>query len=83
MNPAYLEAFIRDPHGTKPGTTMPDVLARLGRGRAGAGRRKALTHFLFSLKKNDFSLQPPDGWRREDGKRLFHSRGARLPFAAR
>jgi hypothetical protein len=29
VNPAYIEAFIRDPHGTKPGTTMPDVLAQL------------------------------------------------------
>ena len=27
VNPAYIEAFIRDPHGTKPGTTMPDVLS--------------------------------------------------------
>src|SRR4051812_11873541 len=26
VNPKYLEAFIADPQGTKPGTTMPDLL---------------------------------------------------------
>ena len=74
VNPGYLEAFIRDPHGTKSGTTMPDVLGRLG----DAERKEAataLTHFLLSLKKNDFALQPPDAVAAEQGKRLFHSRG--------
>ncbi len=74
VNPAYLEAFIRDPHGTKPGTTMPDVLTQF----SAEERRQtatALTHFLSSLKKNDFSLQPPDAVSAEHGKRLFHSRG--------
>lgn len=28
VNPHYIEAFIADPHGAKPGTTMPDVLAQ-------------------------------------------------------
>ena len=26
VNPGYLESFILNPHGTKPRTTMPDVL---------------------------------------------------------
>jgi len=30
VNPGFLESFIRDPHGTKPGTMMPDVLSPLG-----------------------------------------------------
>ena len=52
VNPAYMEAFIGNPHATKPGTTMPDLLGRLG----DAERKEtatALTHFLLSLKKND------------------------------
>ncbi len=74
VNPAYLEAFIRDPHGTKPGTTMPDALAQLGEGERDEAA-KSLTHYLLSLKKNDFSLQPPDAVAAEHGERLFHSRG--------
>jgi mono/diheme cytochrome c family protein len=74
VNPAYMESFIGNPHGIKPGTTMPDLLGRLG----DAERKEtatALTHFLLSLKKNDFALQPPDDVAAEHGKRLFHSRG--------
>jgi mono/diheme cytochrome c family protein len=74
VNPGYLEAFIRNPHGTKPGTTMPDVLGQLGDAEKAAAA-KALTHFLLSLKKNDFALQPPDAVAAKQGERLFHSRG--------
>ena len=74
VNPKYLESFIRNPHVTKPGTTMPDVMATLDEA---AKRRVAasLTHYLLSLKKTDFSLQPPDRVAAEHGNRLFHSRG--------
>ena len=74
VNPNYLEAFIRDPHAIKPGTTMPDVLTQLG---AEERRQVAisLTHFLSSLKKNDFALQQPDAVAAQQGKQLFHSRG--------
>lgn len=74
VNPSYLESFILNPHGTKPGTTMPDVLSSLGM----AERKQAateLTHFLLSLKPNDFSPQPPDAVAAQHGKRVFHSRG--------
>ena len=74
VNPNYLEAFIRDPHGTKPGTTMPDVLSQLGEEEKRQVAR-SLTHFLLSLKKNDFFLQPPDAVAAKHGVRLFHSRG--------
>ncbi len=74
VNPKYLETFIREPHETKPGTTMPDVLTQLSDAEKGQVA-KSLTHFLLSLKKNDFSLQPPDAVAAKLGERLFHSRG--------
>ncbi|MEE3179316.1 MAG: c-type cytochrome, partial [Verrucomicrobiota bacterium] len=74
VNPHYLEAFLRDPHGTKPGTTMPDVLAHLGARERGE-IAESLTHFLLSLKKSDFALQPPDAVAARHGEVLFHSRG--------
>ncbi len=74
VNPNYLESFIRAPHGTKPGTTMPDLLARLGDEERKEVAR-SLTHFLLSLKENDFSLQAPDAVAAEQGNVLFHSRG--------
>ena len=74
VNPTYLEAFIGDPHGMKAGTTMPDLLTQLG-GVEKAEAAKALTHFLLSLKKNDFAPEPPDAVAAKLGDRLFHSRG--------
>lgn len=74
VHPEYLEAFIRDPHGTKPGTTMPDVMAHLSdedRGEAA----KSITHYLLSLKENTFAPEPPDPVAASAGKDLFHSRG--------
>lgn len=74
LHPAYLEAFIQDPHGSKPGTTMPEVLTQLP---AEEKKRVAtsITHFLLSLKTNDFAPQAPDAVAAEHGQRLFHSRG--------
>ncbi len=45
--PRYFESFLLDPHGTKPGTTMPDVLA----GKSDAEKKEiaeSLSHFLVS-----------------------------------
>ncbi len=74
VNPEFLESFIRDPHGNRTGLTMPDVLSPLV-----AEKKKQtateLTHFLLSLKPNDFELQAPDAVAAQHGKRLFHSRG--------
>lgn len=74
VNPAYLSSFIADPHATKPGTPMPDVLSSLE-----AGERTqvatALTHFLLSLGKNEFAPAAPDAVAAGQGKVLFHSRG--------
>lgn len=74
LNPAYMEAFIRDPHGTKPGTTMPDVLGTMGAAEKGEAARE-ITHFLLSMRKNDFALQPPDAVAAAQGEKLFHARG--------
>ena len=71
VNPAYIDAFIRDPHGVKPGTTMPDVMPMEDRAQIAT----AITHFLLSLKKNDFDLQAPDAVAAGLGEKLFHSRG--------
>ena len=74
VNPQYLVSFLQDPHGVKPGTTMPDRLAYL----SAAEKQTAaieLTHFLLSRTTNDFSLTPPDAVAATHGERLFHSRG--------
>ena len=74
VNPSFLQAFIENPHGVKPGTTMPDVLSHLSEDK----RREiaqALTHFVLSLKTNTFDLQQPDAVAAKDGEGLFHSRG--------
>lgn len=74
VNHEYTQAFLMDPHGTKPGTTMPDVMATIP-----AEKRKeiakSLTHFLYSLKPTEFNLQAPDPVAAKLGKTLFHSRG--------
>lgn len=74
VNPAYLERYIADPHGTRSGTTMPDVLAAFDPEERRQSAR-AITHFLLSLRKNEFSLQPPDAVAAGHGQRLFVSRG--------
>ncbi len=74
VNPNYLEAFILDSHGTHPSTTMPEMLLHL-EDEERKQVASALTHFLLSLKKNDFSLQAPDTVAAQQGYKLFHSRG--------
>ena len=74
VNPAYLERYIAAPHETLPGTSMPDVLAALDPEERRHTAR-AITHFLLSLRKNEFSLQPPDAVAAGHGQRLFVSRG--------
>ena len=74
LNPNYIEAFLRDPQRTKPGTTMPDALAQL----SGEEKKRAaisLTHFLLSLNKNGFSPQAPDAVAARQGERLFRASG--------
>jgi cytochrome c553 len=65
LNPRYIEAFIADPHGIKPGSTMPATSAESA---------TALTHFLLSLGK-PFAPEPHDRFAAEAGEKLFHSVG--------
>lgn len=74
INPTYLEQFIRAPHATKPGTTMPDLLAAMPAADRELTARQ-LTHFLLSLKASTFAPQAPDAVAAAQGERLFHARG--------
>ena len=74
VNPHFLAAFIRDPHATKPGTTMPAPLA----GLAEAERTSAaaeLAQFLLSTKTSRFAPEAPDAVAAAQGEKLFHARG--------
>lgn len=74
LNPAFLERFIADPHGTQSGTTMPNALAALDAEQRRA-TAQAITHFLLSPGNNSFTLQPPDAVAAEHGRTLFRARG--------
>ncbi len=74
VNPSYLKTFIKDPHGTKPGTTMPDVLAGLSEKEKDEAA-ESLTHFLMSLRKNSFNPKVPDHVAAKQGKHSFHTKG--------
>ena len=74
VNASYIEAFIKNPHQTKPGTTMPDVLA--GKGEEERAKiAQSITHYLLSLGNNDFNPEIPDVIAAKRGRELFHMRG--------
>jgi cytochrome c553 len=72
---SYLEAFLSDPHGTRPDTSMPDLLAKLAP-HDRAEVVEGLVHFLASLG-GPLDLTPVGvrGGSLERGRRLFHSVG--------
>ena len=74
VHPDYLKAFLADPHGTKPGTTMPDLMQGMSEAEKNQTTND-LVHFLLSLKPAQFSLQAPDSVAAAAGEKLFHSRG--------
>ena len=82
VNPAYLEAYLRDPQGTKPGSLMPDVLGKLGEAERGEVARE-LTHFLLSGKGSHFALEAPDAVAAKAGRELFEARGCAACHAPR
>ena len=82
LRPAYVERFIRDPHGTKPGTTMPDMMASLPAAERDTAA-KELTHYLLSLKEPSLTPSPPDHVAAAQGHRLFHARGCAACHAPR
>jgi mono/diheme cytochrome c family protein len=75
ITPQYLRAFLSDPHGVKPGSTMPDLLRDLD---AATKQQdvEALTHFLFSLGGPVVPVpSPSDQGTVELGRKLFQSVG--------
>ena len=80
----YLKEFLAGPHQTKPGTTMPDLLAGLSaKDRNNAA--EALAHFIASRGgpfKSD--TEPASGEDIQRGEKLFHTVGCvacHQPFA--
>ena len=74
MHHGHMRRFITNPSGTKPGTTMPDVLAHLPE----AERQQtalALAHYLASLGREPLRFERPAPDAVERGKALYHSVG--------
>jgi len=69
----HLARFIANPSGTKPGTTMPDVLAHLPQAERDTAAT-ALAHFLATLGKPAASALPKAD-AVERGRALYHSVG--------
>ncbi len=74
LNPDHLVKFIADPHGTKTGTPMPDVLARLN-DEAKQLAAQAISSYLLSEFDNQYAHQIVDAAIAEEGFELFHSVG--------
>lgn len=75
ITPQYLRAFIADPHGVKPGTSMPDVF-HASEASSKAGAVDFLTHYLVSLggpiRASQSAINQAAA---ETGKDFFHSIG--------
>lgn len=83
LNPSYVRAWLLDPLGTKPGTTMPDVLRRLPEGERAAVAEE-LTQFLWSLPGE---VPAPAGapagtFQIQQGRVLYHQVGCVACHAA-
>ncbi len=77
---SYIRAFLADPHATKPGTTMPDVLAGLDGPKRGDAV-ELLTHFLASTE-----VPPPARIDRKSvaaGKALYEQVGCAVCHGSR
>ncbi len=72
VRPEYFEKFLLDPHGTKPGTSMPDVL----NGKSASEKKRiaeSIGHFLATTGKTVDT--PPFAGPVGNGEKLFHSIG--------
>lgn len=72
VKPQYLLQFLADPQTTKPGTTMPNVLAGLNEGERGP-IVEALVHFLAST--GTVTHANPSARAVAHGAELFHTVG--------
>jgi mono/diheme cytochrome c family protein len=73
-NPKHLRRFILDPHGVKPGATMPNLLVSVDANEAQA-TAEALTHYLASLATSPWRATGPDMSATARGEELFHKIG--------
>jgi mono/diheme cytochrome c family protein len=72
VRPSYLRKYLTDPHATKPGTMMPDVLV----GKPAAEKQKtveALVHFLAST--GTLRQERPDRRLISEGRKLYNQVG--------
>jgi mono/diheme cytochrome c family protein len=75
LTPKYIREFLNNPHGVKPGTTMPDLF-HASEGRSKAGAIDFLTHYLVSRSGPiEQSGTPVNRSAADKGKELFHSVG--------
>jgi len=73
--PEGLRRWLSDPHGSKPGTAMPDLLAALPEAEREA-TLEALVHYLAAQGGPlEPQAQGVDLGTLEDGRRLFHTVG--------
>ena len=70
VNPEYLSRFIADPHGTKPGSTMPRVLDPSNKAMSQKSA-EALVSFLVAKAKNEYRVEPIDAQAVVRGAELF------------
>lgn len=75
VTPQYLKAFLSNPHQTKPGTTMPDLLHSLSAEKRDS-HVDALVHFLVSLSGPiDQRSSGSSLTQMERGRDLYHTVG--------
>ena len=72
-NPKYLRRFILDPHGVKPGATMPNLLT--GVAKEAEATAEALAHYLASIATSPWRATGPDMTASARGEELFHKVG--------
>ena len=75
ITPQYLRMYLADPHKTKPGTPMPDLLSSF-QGNEREDAVESLVHFLVSLGGPiDQKGGGASEFQIEAGRELFHSVG--------
>ena len=74
VRPERLRTMVANPLGTKPGTTMPDVLHGLPAVEKET-KVEALVHFLASTATNGLRDAIPDKKAAQRGEKLFHEIG--------
>ena len=76
----WIARYLADPHGVKPGTTMPDLLGSLEEAERDSAVL-ALTNFLAANGR--LGEQRPDRALAREGERLFHTVGCAACHAPR